>query len=154
MIDEQLFNKASKCNISGVSYEEHLGDIILNDKKDVKRTKITSVIAFTLVILILSLLIGGVMFLKEIFSPGKELIGTTESIDGKYTVEAYLINGGATVDWAVRCYLKTKYKFGEKMIYNDYHVDSAIMIWEDDDTININGHIIDLPNGKYDFRYD
>ena len=118
-------------------FEEHLGDIILNDKKDVKRTKITSVIAFTLVILILSL-----------------LIGTTESIDGKYTVEAYLINGGATVDWAVRCYLKTKYKFGEKMIYNDYHVDSAIMIWEDDDTININGHIIDLPNGKYDFRYD
>ena len=100
------------------------------------------------------MLIGGVMFLKEIFSPGKELIGTTESIDGKYTVEAYLINGGATVDWAVRCYLKTKYKFGEKMIYNDYHVDSAIMIWEDDDTININGHIIDLPNGKYDFRYD
>ena len=123
-------------------FEEHLGDIILNDKKDVKRTKITSVIAFTLVILILSLLIGGVMFLKEIFS------------HGKYTVEAYLINGGATVDWAVRCYLKTKYKFGEKMIYNDYHVDSAIMIWEDDDTININGHIIDLPNGKYDFRYD
>ncbi len=54
-------------------FEEHLGDIILNDKKDVKRTKITSVIAFTLVILILSLLIGGVMFLKEIFSPGKEL---------------------------------------------------------------------------------
>ena len=135
-------------------FEEHLGDIILNDKKDVKRTKITSAIAFTLVILILSLLIGGVMFLKEIFSPGKELIGTTESIDGKYTVEAYLINGGATVDWAVRCYLKTKYKFGEKMIYNDYHVDSAIMIWEDDDTININVHIIDLPNGKYDFRYD
>ena len=37
-------------------FEEHLGDIILNDKKDVKRTKITSVIAFTLVILILSLL--------------------------------------------------------------------------------------------------
>ena len=34
-------------------FEEHLGDIILNDKKDVKRTKITSVIAFTLVILIL-----------------------------------------------------------------------------------------------------
>ncbi len=30
------------------------------------------------------------------------------------------------------------------MIYNDYHVDSAIMIWEDDDTININGHIIDF----------
>ena len=52
-------------------FEEHLGDIILNDKKDVKRTKITSVIAFTLVILILSLIIGGVMFLKEIFSPGK-----------------------------------------------------------------------------------
>ena len=135
-------------------FEDHLGDIILIDKKDVKRTKITSVIAFTLVILILSLLIGGVMFLKEIFSPGKELIGTTESIDGKYTVEAYLIIGGETVDCSVIFYLMTKYKFFEKMIYNDYHVDSAIMIWEDDDTININGHIVDLPNGKYDFRYD
>lgn len=40
------------------------------------------------------------------------------------------------------------------MIYNDYHIDSALISWEDDGTININGHTIDLPDGKFDFRYD
>jgi len=41
---------------------------------------------------------------------------------------------------------------GLKLIYNDYHVDSAAVIWVDNDTILINGHEIDLPYGKYDFR--
>ncbi|HBZ6546213.1 TPA: hypothetical protein MMH54_000508 [Clostridium perfringens] len=84
------------------------------------------------------------------FKLSEELLGETVSSDGKYKIEAYLINGGATVDWSVKCYLRE----GEskKEIYRDYHINEANMIWIDNDTISINNHNIDLPNGKYDFR--
>ena len=84
------------------------------------------------------------------FKVSEELLGETVSSDGKYRVEAYLINGGATVDWSVKCYLRE----GEikKEIYRDYHINEANMIWIDNNTISINNHNIDLPNGKYDFR--
>ena len=84
------------------------------------------------------------------FKVSEELLGETVSSDGKYKVEAYLINGGATVDWSVKCYLRE----GEskKEIYRDYHINEANMIWIDNDTISINNHNRDLPNGKYDFR--
>ncbi|AXH52098.1 hypothetical protein I6E45_04335 [Clostridium perfringens] len=83
------------------------------------------------------------------FKVSEELLGETVSSDGKYKVEAYLINGGATVDWSVKCYLRE----GDikKEIYRDYHINEANMIWIDNDTISINNHNIDLPNGKYDF---
>lgn len=84
------------------------------------------------------------------FKVSEELLGETVSSDGKYKVEVYLINGGATVDWSVKCYLRE----GDikKEIYIDYHINEANMIWIDNDTISINNHNIDLPNGKYDFR--
>ncbi len=84
------------------------------------------------------------------FKVSEELLGETVSSDGKYKIEAYLINGGATVDWSVKCYLRE----GDikKEIYMDYHINEANMIWIDNNTISINNHNIDLPNGKYDFR--
>lgn len=84
------------------------------------------------------------------FKVSEEFLGETVSSDGKYKVEAYLINGGATVDWSVKGYLRE----GEskKEIYIDYHINEANMTWIDNDTISINDHNIDLPNGKYDFR--
>lgn len=84
------------------------------------------------------------------FKVSEELLGETVSSDGKYKVEAYLINGGATLDWSVKCYLRE----GDikKEIYRDYHINEANMVWIDNDTISINNHNIDLPNGKYDFR--
>lgn len=84
------------------------------------------------------------------FKVSEEFLGETVSSDGKYKIEAYLINGGATVDWSVKCYLRE----GDikKEIYRDYHINEANMIWIDNDTISINNHNIDLPNGKYDFR--
>lgn len=80
----------------------------------------------------------------------EEFLGETVSSDGKYMVEAYLINGGATVDWSVICYLKEGQN--KKEIYRDYHINEANMTWIDNDTISINNHNIELPNGKYDFR--
>lgn len=118
---------------------------------------------FILVVYIIAILIflgvatfkisSSIRELNDSFKASKvseELLGETVSSDGKYKVEAYLINGGATVDWAVKCYLRE----GDikKEIYRDYHINEANMIWIDNDTISINNHNIDLPKGKYDFR--
>ncbi|MBX9138400.1 MULTISPECIES: hypothetical protein [unclassified Clostridium] len=54
------------------------------DDKKIRNIKIQSTIAFIIVLLILAMLIGGIIFLKEFFIPSKELISRTESIDGKY----------------------------------------------------------------------
>lgn len=53
------------------------------DDKKIRNIKIQSTIAFIIVLLILAMLIGGIIFLKEFFIPSKELISRTESIDGK-----------------------------------------------------------------------
>lgn len=54
------------------------------DDKKIRNIKIQSTIAFIIVLLILAMLIGGIIFLKEFFITSKELISRTESIDGKY----------------------------------------------------------------------
>lgn len=90
--------------------------------------------------------------IKATFQPSKELINETVSSDGKYKVQAYRVNGGVTTDWAVECYLKESNSQKEKLIYKDYHIKDAEMVWIDNDTISINGHDINLPNEKYDFR--
>lgn len=46
------------------------------ENKIIKKIKVQSTIAFILGLLILGLLIGGIIFLKEFFSPSKELIST------------------------------------------------------------------------------
>lgn len=110
------------------------------------------------VLIILILILGGLVIsietLRYMFKPSEEFIKSSESSDGKYKVEAYLINGGMTNDSAVRGYLTTNGKEKKKIIYSDYHINKAIMNWVDEDTININGHEIDLPNGRYSSQYE
>ncbi len=113
---------------------------------------------FILVVYIIAILIflgvatfkisSSIRELNDSFKASKvseELLGEKVSSDGKYKVEAYLINGGATVDWAVKCYLREEDI--KKEIYRDYHINEANMIWIDNDTISINNHNIDLTKG-------
>lgn len=126
--------------------DEVIDKKIKNTKKTIKRTFLVSIIIVLIIIFSL------IKFSSYLFEPNEKLISVVKSKDNKYIVEAYVINGNATVDWAVRCYLKTDNKSKGKLIYNDYHVSTVTMTWVDDDTIDINGHYIDLPYGKYDFR--
>lgn len=84
--------------------------------------------------------------------PQGEFISETVSSDGKYTIKAYLCNGGATTDYAVRGELINNGNNKVKNIFWQYRVTDANFIWLDNDTVKINGNEIDLPNGKYDWR--
>lgn len=128
------------------------------------RKKTYFIIAFITAIVSCTLLYQGIKELNDIRSinnllnssdlPQGEFLSESSSKDGKYKIKIYLCNGGATVDFAIRGELIINKTSVKKDIYWDYHVNNATVTWEDDDTVKINGKLINLPNGKYDFRED
>lgn len=129
--------------------------VMEDDKMYIKKQerKVIRIALISILLVVTFIIIGIKAILNRIessFEPNKELIAESTSSDGRYEIEAYLINGGATVDWSVKCYLKDT-NGSDKLIYSDYHVDEAKIIWIDNDTVSINGHEIELPEGKYNF---
>ncbi|XXM73023.1 DUF5412 domain-containing protein [Lysinibacillus sphaericus] len=87
--------------------------------------------------------------------PEGEFLTEETSPDGTYTVRTYVANGGATVSYAVRGELIFNKKENKvKTIYWDYREESADITWKDDDTVVINGHMLDVPGDRFDFRHD
>lgn len=85
--------------------------------------------------------------------PTGEYLTEATSPDGKYTVKAYVTNGGATTSYSVRGELilnDSGYK--TKNIYWNYREEIATINWTDNNTVVINGHSLDVPNEKFDFR--
>jgi len=87
--------------------------------------------------------------------PTGEFLTEETSPDGKYTLKAYVTNGGATTSYAVRGELVFNEKRKEPQnIYWNYREEIAEITWKDNDTVVINGHTLDVPNDKFDFRHD
>ncbi len=121
-----------------------------------KKKKIVLVlVAIFIVIAIGFLSIVNSLFFSMNRLPKGEYLGESTSSNGTYTIKTYLCNGGATVAYAVRGELIINTKSNKiKNIYWDYKIQQSDITWEDDDTVIINGHIINLPNGEYDWRKD
>lgn len=108
-------------------------------------------------IIIAIVVIGIVYGIKWSFSDiqrinGQEYITESTSPDGKYTVTAYLNNGGATTDYAVLATLKNNKNGKTKNIYWQYHCEEADIEWLSDDTIKINEVELNVKNEIYDYR--
>lgn len=85
--------------------------------------------------------------------PKGELISELQSPNGTYTIKAYRTNGGATTSYAIRGELNfNKVNRFSKNIYWNYREGEANIQWVDDDTVIINGHELDVPDKKFDFR--
>ncbi|WP_226037701.1 DUF5412 domain-containing protein [Aquibacillus saliphilus] len=79
----------------------------------------------------------------------------TEEIspDGKYTIKAYVANSGATTSYSIRGELVFNERNNKtKNVYWNYRENTANIKWVDNDTVRINGHELNLPNDKFDFR--
>lgn len=114
----------------------------------VKKTVIT--------VLIFSAVIGGLiysLFFDINRLPEGELIDQIESPSGEYHLNIYLVNGGATVSFAIRGELTYNHlPKKSKNIYRNYKEETALVAWIDDHTVDINGHILDVRNQVYDWR--
>lgn len=85
--------------------------------------------------------------------PEGDFLTEETSPDGKYTLRAYVANGGATTDFSIRGELIFNEKKNKtKNIYWNYKEDSVKIIWEDNDTVVINGQRLNLPHEKFDWR--
>jgi Family of unknown function (DUF5412) len=112
--------------------------------------------SFIIVSLLLVALVGyGVYwaFFDMSRLPTGEYLTEETSPDGKYTLKAYVTIGGATTSYSVRGELLFNEQNNKtKNIYWIYREDTALITWKDNNTVVINGHTLDVPNDKFDFR--
>lgn len=86
--------------------------------------------------------------------PTGEYLTEETSPDGKYTLKAYLANGGATTSYTVRGELIFNEKNQKtKNIYWNNQENDAIIRWSNDETVVINGHSLKVPKDRFDFRH-
>ena len=84
--------------------------------------------------------------------PKGELIETVYSPDQTYKINAFLVNGGATVDFSVRCEVIQVPTREKRNIYWNYHCQEANIEWLDDTTVSINGKQLNVITDSYDWR--
>lgn len=85
--------------------------------------------------------------------PTGEYLTEETSPNGKYTLKAYVTNGGATTSYSVRGELVFNDKNNKnKNIYWNDREESANISWTDNNTVIINSHTLDVRKDKFDFR--
>lgn len=85
--------------------------------------------------------------------PAGEYLTEETSPDGKFTLKAYVTNGGATTSYAVRGELVfNKEEKKKRNIYWNNREETANISWTDNNTVVIKGHSLKVPDGKIDYR--
>lgn len=90
-------------------------------------------------------------FVSMSFLPKGVLIGSYGNDKATCEVKVYECSSGATVDDAIRG--EVVFASGKKRtIYWSYHESTADVTWVDSETVNINGHVLNVYKDKYDWR--
>ena len=113
------------------------------------------------VFLVIGLLFAGVIVYGVYWAffdmnrlPKGEYLTEKSSPDGYYTLKVFRTNGGATTSYAVRGELVFhEGKKKTKNIYWNEREETADITWTDNDTVEINGHTLDVSNETFDFRH-
>ena len=107
-------------------------------------------ISFTaMLILVLGLFLFGCS-LENL--PKGELIDSSVSPLGTYTVNAYRCSGNATTDFSVRCEVIDSESNNCRNIYWKYHQEDVDLNWIDNENIEINGLKLNVLTDAYDWR--
>ena len=86
--------------------------------------------------------------------PKGELIDSSISPNGKYTVNAYLCSGNATTDFSVRREVVDSETSKCRNIYWKYHQEDVSLYWKSDEVVVINDVELNVLTDKYDWRTD
>ena len=112
---------------------------------------IRNILAVALVVILAFSLVGcGDKELQEI--KAQEFISKSDSADGSYTVTAYLNDGEGTSNYAVLCTVTDNASNETRNIYWNNDCANANIQWVDNETVVINGVVINVKNGGYDYR--
>lgn len=109
------------------------------------------VLVFSLAMLIRNYIVPVLTIANSQKNVQETFLYSSESPDGKYNLEAYRTEPGATVDYSVRVYMINGNQ--KEIIYNAYHESEAKIDWVDNTTVSINGKTLDMSSGEtYDWR--
>ena len=115
-----------------------------------------SLLSVTIISFTILFFIGGCLYYIFKDRPIREtdtevLLTTTSSPDGKYVLEAYKTEPGATVDFSIKVYQILDGK--KHLVYNGYHESVVNLNWVNNNVVSINGKELDLSkNETYDWR--
>ena len=128
----------------------------MNANSTIKGTKRKKVVKISLIIGVLFIGAIGYGIYWAFFDmnrlPTGEYLTEETSPDGTYTLKAYVSSPSLSAD-AVRGELVFNERNGKtKNIYWNYRESTAKIEWLDNKTVVINGHTLEVPNGKLDFR--
>ena len=84
--------------------------------------------------------------------PTGEYITEETSPNGTYTLKAYVSSPSLSADTVRGELIFNKRNGKTKNIYWNYRESTAKIEWIDDDTVVINGHRLNVPKEKFDFR--
>lgn len=117
--------------------------------------KIIKRIIVSFIVILASLFAWGYYYLEYDLNrlPGGELISSSTSPDGNYTVKAYKSSGGATTNWTIKGVVQDNNNSKKRVIYWD-EAKSAHIMWKDENIVSINNKKIDVIKGSYDYRHD
>lgn len=108
-------------------------------------------------IIFLPLLVWGYYFLnydlERVQPDGGELIASSISPNGQYTVKAFKGSGGATGRWTVKGEVQNNVTLRKRVIYWN-ETTFANITWENETTVIINEQKINVIKGSYDYRHD
>lgn len=120
-----------------------------------KNKRKAKIIAVLVSVILIAVVIPSVLYIKffTIWGVrGQQPIKTVSSPDGRYTVTAYLNNGGATTSYAVLGTVTDNKTGIERNIYWQDDVDVAYIDWVDNTTVIINAVELDVKKDTYDYR--
>lgn len=102
----------------------------------------------------LIVLIVCLLFLTGCLSslPTGTFIKSSVSPNGTYVVNAYLCDGGATVDQAIRAEVVYVATGESRNIYWQYHAYDAQIEWQADNVVTVNGITLNVMHDMYDYR--
>ncbi|WP_432352309.1 DUF5412 domain-containing protein [Sporosarcina sp. A2] len=132
---------------------KHQKAVADSERKRVRKIVLRFLLAIGLLIVVLAGYAFYWIFFDMNHFPTGEFLTEESSPNGAYTVKAFVTDGGATTSYAIRGELVSNEKNNmPKTIYWNYREDSAEIIWQDNHTVVINGHVLDVRKDKYDFR--
>ena len=105
--------------------------------------------AFSSALIMLILLLSGCGMR---FLPNGDYLKSSVSPNGTYKVNAYVCNGGATTDYAVRCEVETVKSKKVRNIYWQYHKSDVEIKWLSDYVVKIDDIELDVTKDSYDWR--
>lgn len=124
--------------------------------KSERKSKGTLIKVFAVLLILLTL--GGYLYWNLFHNiqriKWQEILSETTSPNGRYTVTAYLTNGGATTAFGVLAGVEDHKRGRERKFYWQYRCKEAEMEWLSDSVLRINGITLDVDKDTFDYRYD